>query len=144
MGGADPGAADEAGPGPLSRPRAVRVLPDARSLDKAFDYLVPDEFADRVRVGTVVRVPLHGRRVRGWVVADEVTPPEGVRLLPLAGVVGQGPPPDVVELSTWAAHRWAGRRSSFLRTGSPPAAAVRRGELGAGSHAGACDPHTAT
>ena len=41
---------------------------------REFDYTVPDGMADAVRVGTIVRVPLHGRRVRGWVVADDVLP----------------------------------------------------------------------
>ena len=46
----------------------VRVLPDVPAIDRAFDYLVPDALGDQVRVGTMVRVPLHGRRVAGWVV----------------------------------------------------------------------------
>lgn len=100
----------------------MRVLPDVPSLDKAFDYLVPEGLDGDVGVGTVVRVPLHGRRVGGWVVADEVAPPEGVALRPLARVSGLGPPPDLVELSTWAAWRWAGRRRAFLRTATPPRA----------------------
>ncbi|MEO7443237.1 MAG: hypothetical protein ABIW46_06880, partial [Acidimicrobiales bacterium] len=130
----------------------MRVLPDARSLDKAFDYLVPDELSGRVRVGTIVRVALHGRKVRGWVVADHVTPPDGVRLLSLTGVAGEGPPADVVELAGWAAGRWAGRRSSFLRTASPPvlvrslppAPTPTQPELGAKSRALACNLHAGT
>ena len=102
----------------------MRVLPDVRAIDKAFDYVVPDHLADAVRVGTIVRVDLHGRRVRGWVVADGVTPPAGVRLRPVAKVTGWGPPPDVVELASWAAWRWAGPTSSFLRTASPARAVV--------------------
>lgn len=98
--------------------RVVRVLPDVTALRKLFDYTVPDAFADRVRVGTQVRVPLHGRRVAGWVVADEVRPPEGVTLRPLAGVRGWGPPPAVLALAEWAAWRWAGPVSSLLRTAS--------------------------
>ena len=45
----------------------ARVLPDLTGLDKTFNYLVPDEFADRIAVGTLVRIDLHGRRVGGWV-----------------------------------------------------------------------------
>lgn len=77
--------------------------------------------ADAVRVGTVVRVPLHGRRVRGWVVADDVLPetaPE--RLLPIAKVVGAGPPADLVDLARWAAHRWVGTEVALLRAASAP------------------------
>ena len=64
-----------------------------------------------MRVGTIVRVPLHGRRVRGWIVADDVEPDAAVgRVLPISKVVGAGPPADVLDLCRWTAHRWAGRR----------------------------------
>jgi primosomal protein N' (replication factor Y) len=74
-----------------------------------------------VRVGTIVRVPLHGRRVRGWVVADGVEP-EARRseLRPLANVVSAGPPAEVVELCRWAAWRYAGPFPMLLRSASPP------------------------
>jgi primosomal protein N' (replication factor Y) len=101
--------------------RVCRVVPDLPAVDRVFDYLVPEEHAGDVRVGTIVRVPLHGRRVRGWVVDDGVEPATAVeRLRPLAGVVSLGPPPAVVALSEWAAWRWAGPRTAFLRAGSPP------------------------
>jgi primosomal protein N' (replication factor Y) len=70
----------------------------------------------------MVRIALHGRRVGGWVVADDVEPPPGVKLQPLAKVTGWGPPADLFDLATWAAWRWAGRPASFLRTASPPRA----------------------
>jgi primosomal protein N' (replication factor Y) (superfamily II helicase) len=74
-----------------------------------------------VRVGTIVRVPLHGRRVRGWVVADDVDPEaEPSELRPLAKVVSAGPPPEVVELCRWAAWRFAGPLPLLLRSASPP------------------------
>ena len=99
----------------------VRVLPEG-SIDKTFDYLVPVDDADRVQVGTMVRVSLHGRRVAAWVVADHVDPPDGVTLKPLAKVTGWGPSAELIELAEWAAWRWAGRRATFLRTASPPTA----------------------
>ncbi|MBW3580846.1 MAG: hypothetical protein KY431_07400 [Actinobacteria bacterium] len=71
-------------------------------------------------MGTVVRVDLQGRRVRGWVIAVDVTPPEGMALRPLAGVSGSGPAPELIDLAGWAAWRWAGRSVHFLRTASPP------------------------
>ncbi|HUP71294.1 MAG TPA: hypothetical protein VM142_15990 [Acidimicrobiales bacterium] len=98
----------------------MRVLVDVPAVRKVFDYWVPARLDPLVRVGCLVRVPFSGRRVAGWVVEDFVTPPSGVTLRPLASVTGFGPPPDLVELSSWAAWRWAGRRSSFLRTASPP------------------------
>ena len=103
-----------------SRSEVVRVLPDVPALDKAFDYLVPEAHAGRVDVGTIVRVSLQGRRVRGWVVAVGVVPVAGVTLRPLLRVSGRGPDPETIELARWAAWRWAGRTVHFLRTASPP------------------------
>jgi primosomal protein N' (replication factor Y) len=97
----------------------VRVLPDVPAIDRAFDYTVPAGMEGQVEVGTIVRVPLHGRRVRGWVVATGVVPPAGVKLQPLAKVTGHGPPPELIELARWAAWRWAGRTAAVLRTASP-------------------------
>ncbi|MET1002416.1 MAG: hypothetical protein ABWZ15_11445 [Acidimicrobiia bacterium] len=101
--------------------RVCRVAPDVTAVERVFDYLVPDELAARVRVGTIVRVPLHGRRVRGWVIADGVTPEvdTDTKLLPLLAVASQGPPDDVVALSEWIGWRWAGPRVAVLRSASP-------------------------
>ncbi len=100
----------------------VRVLPDVAGLDKSFDYLVPPPWRDQVRVGTRVRVPLHGRRVGAWVIETAVSPPAGVTLKPVARITGLGPSAGLIDLAGWAAWRWAGRRSSLLRTASPPTA----------------------
>ncbi|MBM3672492.1 MAG: hypothetical protein FJW86_09990 [Actinobacteria bacterium] len=101
--------------------RVCRVLPDVPAVDRAFDYLVPDDLADQLTVGTIVRVPLHGRRVRGWVLKLDVEPEaDRTRLLPIHAVVSAGPPAELVELSEWAAWRWAGPRVAFLRATSPP------------------------
>ena len=99
--------------------RVVRVLPDVAAIDKAFDYLVPEELRDQVGVGDVVRIELHGRRVGGWVVGVDVDPPAGVALRPLAKRSGLGPPDELIDLASWAAWRWAGRPASFLKTASP-------------------------
>ena len=71
----------------------MRVRTEVAALSKAFDYAVPDPWAQDVRVGTRVRVPLHGRSVRGWVVADGAAAPDGVDVLPLKSWLGWGPPP---------------------------------------------------
>lgn len=101
--------------------RVCRVVPDLPAVDRVFDYLVPDEMAAAVRPGTMVRIELRGRRVGGWVVADGVQPEaEPADLVALAKVSSAGPPPDLVELTAWAATRWAGPRATFLRAASPP------------------------
>ncbi|MDQ1402615.1 MAG: hypothetical protein QOG03_931, partial [Actinomycetota bacterium] len=102
--------------------RVVRVLPDVPAIDKEFDYVVPPAIEADVRVGTVVRVELHGRRVGGWVVADDVSPIEGVALRPLAKVTGWGPADALIELARWSAWRWAGRPATFLKAASAPGA----------------------
>jgi primosomal protein N' (replication factor Y) (superfamily II helicase) len=100
--------------------RVCRVLPDVPAVGRAFDYLVPDGLGEHLRVGTVVRVPLHGRRVRGWVLADDVVPEtERERLLPIRAVVSAGPPPELVDLCAWAAWRWAGPVAALLRAATP-------------------------
>ena len=98
------------------------MQPDVPAIHRAFLYSLPRSNAGVV-VGTIVRVPLHGRRVRGWVLEhDAVVPPE----LPLGsiqeaiGVVSAGPRADVVDLCRWAAWRWAGPLATFLRAASPP------------------------
>lgn len=87
----------------------------------------------------MVRVALHGRRVGGWITETNAEAPEGVDLAPLAKLSGLGPSRDLIELSQWAAWRWAGRRVHFLRTASPPrmVAALsrpRRGRLASTGH----------
>jgi primosomal protein N' (replication factor Y) len=102
------------------RRRVARIVPDVPALGhREFDYLVPPDVAEQLSLGALVRVPLHGRRVGGWVVADDVEPVPGVKLQPIAKVSSVGPPPEVVELTGWAAWRWAGRRSALLRAASP-------------------------
>lgn len=107
--------------------RVVRVIPDIPALDKAFDYQVPASSGDLgrfegIQVGTMVRIVFHGRRVGGWVVADGVEPPSGVTLKSLSKVTGMGPSAELIDLSQWAAWRWAGRSVHFLRASSPPRA----------------------
>lgn len=105
--------------------RVVRVIPDVTAIDREFDYLVPaswqhDGRADRLRVGSMVRIALAGRRVAGWVSAVDVEATAGVRMSELHKLSGVGPDPELLDLAGWAAWRWAGRRIPFLRAASPP------------------------
>jgi primosomal protein N' (replication factor Y) (superfamily II helicase) len=97
----------------------IRVLPDEPAIDREFDYLVPDDRADLIKVGSIVRVDLRGRRVRGWVTAIGVEPPDGVEPRTISKVSGIGPPGPLIELASWASHRWVGTRPRFLRTATP-------------------------
>ncbi len=104
--------------------RVVRVIPDVPAIDREFDYLVPSSWeadgrADRIAVGSMVRVELASRRVAAWVVATDVEPPAGVKINPLLKLSGVGPDRELIDLASWAAWRWAGRRVPFLRAASP-------------------------
>ncbi|MDA8281082.1 MAG: hypothetical protein M0Z63_11825, partial [Actinomycetota bacterium] len=118
VGGAGAGGADVGGAGAGDTGLVVRVVPDVAALRRRFDYLVPPQMAGRIDVGSEVRIVLHGRKVRAWVVEVGVTPPPGVVLRPLSAARGIGPPPAVLDLAPWAAWRWAGSVTTFLRTAS--------------------------
>jgi len=116
---------------PKSRPdttrpegRIVRVQPDITAVTRSFDYEVPpaweaDGRAERVKVGSMVRVDFSGRRTAGWVTEDDVDFDPAVDVRPLAKWSGHGPPPQVIDLARWAAWRWAGRLPHMLRAASP-------------------------
>src|SRR5207253_10949195 len=68
-------------------------------LDRPLTYRIPEALAGRVVPGMIVRAPLRGRRVRGWVLAVSEGPqnPDGAGidtadgLADLAGVSGPAP-----------------------------------------------------
>ena len=100
--------------------RVVDVLPDVSGIDRSFAYEVPEHLAGSVPLGSIVRVVLHGRRVRGWVVAEAAELPTEIELRPVGELVSLGPPAAVVELARWASWRYAGRLRPLLLAASPP------------------------
>ena len=99
----------------------VRVVPDVSGIDKTFDYLVPERFGS-VDVGTIVRVPLNGRRVDAWVIERVVSHAndESYELKEILDVASIGPAADVVALASWCARRFAGPLRAVLSIASPP------------------------
>lgn len=129
--------------------RLASVVADVPALGRALTYSIPETLSSRLVVGSIVRIPLHGRRVRGWVVELDVDAPPGVRLAEIARFSGVGPDAEMIDLCRWAAWRWSGRLVSFLRAASPPhvvAAAARparglgRPRAGEGSTPALVDP----
>ncbi|NBU60407.1 MAG: hypothetical protein EBS27_01335 [Actinobacteria bacterium] len=101
--------------------RVARVVPDVTGVDKIFDYLVPEALGDQVRIGSRVRVPLHGRNVAGWVV-ELGEPSSGLEIAKIKSVIkvlGLGATKEIIELAIWATKRWAGRLRSFISTAAP-------------------------
>lgn len=110
---------------PRPEGRLVSVQPDITSVVKSFTYEVPvaweeDGRADKVDIGSMVRIDFSGRRTAGWVTAVDVDHDPSVDVRPLSKWSGVGPPEEVIELAEWAAWRWAGRLPHFLRAASPP------------------------
>jgi primosomal protein N' (replication factor Y) len=105
----------------------ARVLPNVTGLDKSFDYLIPEDLAASVRVGTVVRVELHGRRVGGWVTEVLASAAPGLSpdsLKPIAKITGFGPDKELIELAEWAMVRWAAHRLRPMLVTATPLRAV--------------------
>jgi primosomal protein N' len=90
-------------------------------LNKELTYIVPPSLAERVRIGSIVRVPLRNRRVRGWVVSVDVDagPTEG--LAQIAAVSGRGPVFDagLLEMAKALARRYVQPLSPFLSLFTP-------------------------
>ena len=96
---------------------AVRVVPDVSGVDRTFLYLV--EASPEIRVGTIVRVNLAGRKVRAWVIAVGVEVPPGIECKPIEGIVSLALDEQCVALAHFASFRYAGWLRPFLLAGSP-------------------------
>jgi len=134
MGASEPRRGDQVGRESLSR--AARVVPRVPTfaVDRGFWYHIPDSLEDRVRIGTIVRVPLSGRRVRGYVV--EVGSAEGRgSLKPIQSVSGDygvfGP--EMLASLEWAAGHYIAPLGAVLDRAAPPnlPRASRRADFGA-------------
>jgi primosomal protein N' (replication factor Y) (superfamily II helicase) len=101
---------------------AARVIPDVASfaVDNGFWYTIPDHLGSEVTVGSIVRVPLSGRRVRGWVM--EIAPERSGKLKEISGVSGAGPVFDgrLLESLIWAARHYVAPVSTLVSRSSPP------------------------
>ncbi len=101
---------------------AARVVPDVASfaVDEGFWYSTPRHLAPDLSVGSIVRVPLSGRRVRGWVV--ELSDDREGQLKEIAGISGLAPvfDADLLKSLIWAAHHYLAPVSTLLGRASPP------------------------
>ena len=120
---------DLRGPGrgsPLTR--IAQVVPNLATfaVDDGFSYRIPDG-VDTVGVGSLVRVPLGGRRVRGFVthVRDGADSP---RLRDVIGIVGDLPvfTPRLLGTLRWGAIHYVAPVAALLGKAGPPNVARRR------------------
>lgn len=101
---------------------AARVVPDVASfaVDDGFWYSVPDHLAPDLSIGSIVRVPLSGRRVRGWVV--ELAGERPGNLKDISGVSGHRAVFDssMLESLRWTAHHYVAPIAGLLGRATPP------------------------
>src|ERR1700694_2307204 len=113
---------------PPPEPRYARVIVD-RSIHRELDYLVPDTFAERVAIGSRVRVPFREKSALATVVAllDE-TSAEGIR--PIEALVGDRPAlsAKLVELARWMSAYYCCPIETVMRSLLPQV--IRRAEVG--------------
>lgn len=100
--------------------RIAQVVPDLPTfaVDDGFSYSVPDEM--QIEVGSIVRVPLGGRRIRGWVTGLRSGSHEGLK-----GVIGvSGAKPifnaDLLQTLRWAAIHYVSPLAAVLPRSGPP------------------------
>lgn len=112
--------------------RIVRVVPNVSGVNKTFDYLVPESLKN-VKVGSIVRVELQGRRVDAWIISEVEYPSSEINFKEVISFLSEGPSKEVVQLSQWAAERFCGPLRAVLSSASP---SLRIKQLGTG-HSGA-------
>lgn len=101
---------------------AARIVPSVPTfaVDNGFWYSIPPSQEPIVGLGSMVRVPLGGRRVRGYIV--ELGRQEPGRLRPIAAVAMEAKifDPPLLRSLTWAAHRYVAPVSVMLDRCAPP------------------------
>ncbi len=120
----------------------ARVLPllSPAHLDRDFDYLVPPEFDDIAQPGVRVRIRFAGRLVDGYLLRRLAHTEHTGKMVKLERVVSAERvlTPEILDLATAVAHRYAGTRADVLRLAVPPRHA--RTENGGSAKKGAPDP----
>lgn len=107
-------------------------------MDDGFRYAIPDRYREGVTTGSLVRVPLGGRRVAGFVVGIEDGPDE--KLKPIAALSGGSTVFDepLLEVMRWASRHYVAPLSVMLARCAPP----NRPPRPAAPPGGALDPPT--
>ena len=106
----------------------ARVIID-RSIHRELDYLVPETFADRVSIGSRVRVPFREKSALATVVALLTeSSAEGIR--PIEALVGDRPAlsEKLVELARWMSAYYCCPIEAVMRSLLPQV--IRRAEVG--------------
>src|SRR5438034_2866025 len=112
----------------MARLRYVRVIVD-RAIHRELDYSVPESLAERVGIGSRVRVPFRDKSALATVVAvPERSDAEGIR--PIEAVIGEAPilSEGLLELARWISGYYCCPIESVMRSLLPQV--IRRAEVG--------------
>jgi primosomal protein N' (replication factor Y) len=106
--------------------RIARVVPEV-SLDRAFDYEIPDELDGQITLGAKVRIPFGSRKIVGYVVEFPAGPSERA-LKPIMEILGPRAflPAILIELAQWMAQYYCAQLTVALMSVLPKA--VRRAD----------------
>src|SRR6202011_4362083 len=112
----------------MMKPSYVRVIID-RAIHRELDYLVPETLAERVSVGSRVRVPFRDKSALATVVAVlDRSEAEGIR--PIEAIVGETPvlSKELLELARWMSAYYCCPIETVMRSLLPQV--IRRAEIG--------------
>ena len=112
----------------MSKPSFIRVIID-RAIHRELDYRVPETLADRVGVGSRVRVPFRDKSGLATVVSVlERSEAKGIRLI--EAVVGEAPilSEQMLELARWISAYYCCPIEAVMRSLLPQV--IRRAEVG--------------
>ena len=112
----------------MLRPSYIRVIID-RAIHRELDYSVPETLAERVGVGSRVRVPFRDRSALATVVATlEQSDVKGIR--PIEAIVGDAPviSETLLELAKWMSAYYCCPLETVVRTLLPQV--IRKAEIG--------------
>jgi len=110
------------------KPNFIRVIID-RAIHRELDYLVPETLAERVGVGSRVRVPFRDKSALATVVAVlDRSEAEGIR--PIEAIVGEAPvlSKELLELARWMSAYYCCPIETVMRSLLPQV--IRRAEIG--------------
>src|SRR5882762_9224603 len=112
----------------MMKPSYVRVIID-RAIHRELDYLVPETLAERVSVGSRVRVPFRDKSALATVVAVlDRSEAEGIR--PIEAIIGETPvlSKELLELARWMSAYYCCPIETVMRSLLPQV--IRRAEIG--------------
>jgi primosomal protein N' (replication factor Y) len=112
----------------MMKPNYVRVIID-RGIRRELDYSVPETLADKISIGSRVRVPFRDKSALATVLATlEQSDAKGIR--PIEALVGESPTlsPSLLELAHWMAAYYCCPLEAVMRSLLPQV--IRRAEVG--------------